>query len=299
VTATHVRRPSPTEVEAIAALLDEHATAYYGEPDLSPGAVSEWFGSDDVVIRVGERDGVLACYGDAAFSVDGSRVNLDVRARPSRAEAAAHVLDALERIATGRGARVARAFAASTETAYAELLRGRGYRVIRHSFRMTIALAGEQPEPEWPAGISVRSLAPGEERLVHAVAEEAFADHWEFEPQPYERWARFTFEGERFDPSLNFLAVAGDEVAGICLCSLHWSADSQRGWVGTLGVRPRWRRRGIAMALLRHAFAELSRRGCTRVGLGVDALNTTGAVALYERAGMCVERRQDTYERAL
>jgi mycothiol synthase len=66
-----------------------------------------------------------------------------------------------------------------------------------------------------------------------------------------------------------------------------------------LGVRPRWRRRGLGLALLRHTFTEYHRRGHTRVGLGVDAENVSGAVRLYERAGMRVVRRHDTYERPL
>ena len=36
-----------------------------------------------------------------------------------------------------------------------------------------------------------------------------------------------------------------------------------------------------------------------RVGLGVDSENRTGAVRLYERAGMHVERRSDTWEKGL
>ena len=71
------------------------------------------------------------------------------------------------------------------------------------------------------------------------------------------------------------------------------------GWVSVLGVRPRWRRRGLASALLLHAFGEFHRRGRKRVGLGVDAENTTGAVALYERVGMRPVRRFDTWERPL
>jgi ribosomal protein S18 acetylase RimI-like enzyme len=35
------------------------------------------------------------------------------------------------------------------------------------------------------------------------------------------------------------------------------------------------------------------------VGLGVDGENTTGAVRLYESAGMRVVRRNDTYEKVL
>jgi ribosomal protein S18 acetylase RimI-like enzyme len=66
-----------------------------------------------------------------------------------------------------------------------------------------------------------------------------------------------------------------------------------------LGVRPQWRRRGVATALLRHSFRDFRDRGATRVGLGVDGENTTGAVRLYERVGMRVVRRNDTYEKTL
>ena len=73
----------------------------------------------------------------------------------------------------------------------------------------------------------------------------------------------------------------------------------EAGWVGILGVRLSWRRRGLATALLQHSFRDFRARGATRVGLGVDAENTTGAVRLYERVGMQVVRRDDTYEKTL
>jgi ribosomal protein S18 acetylase RimI-like enzyme len=41
------------------------------------------------------------------------------------------------------------------------------------------------------------------------------------------------------------------------------------GWVGMLGVRPAWRRRGLAEALLRHAFAEMYERGQRRIYVGM------------------------------
>jgi ribosomal protein S18 acetylase RimI-like enzyme len=69
--------------------------------------------------------------------------------------------------------------------------------------------------------------------------------------------------------------------------------------VGTLAVRPRWRRRGLGEALLRAAFAALYERGRRRVGLGVDAENVTGALRLYERVGMRVIRQSDNWVREL
>ena len=46
-----------------------------------------------------------------------------------------------------------------------------------------------------------------------------------------------------------------------------------------------------ASALLLEEFRALAARGVTVVRLFVDAQNATGAVALYERAGMRVARR--------
>ena len=45
--------------------------------------------------------------------------------------------------------------------------------------------------------------------------------------------------------------------------------------------------------------ATSAQRGATKVGLGVDGENTTGAVRLYETVGMRQVRRNDTYEKSL
>jgi ribosomal protein S18 acetylase RimI-like enzyme len=53
-------------------------------------------------------------------------------------------------------------------------------------------------------------------------------------------------------------------------------------------VRKPWRKRGLGLALLHHAFGVFYSRGQPRIALGVDAQNPTGATRLYERAGMHV-----------
>ncbi|HET9939129.1 MAG TPA: GNAT family N-acetyltransferase, partial [Gaiella sp.] len=63
-----------------------------------------------------------------------------------------------------------------------------------------------------------------------------------------------------------------------------------------LGVLAEHRGNGLGTALLVTAFAAFRGRGLSRAGLGVDAENTTGAVRLYERAGMTVDERQDIWE---
>ena len=85
----------------------------------------------------------------------------------------------------------------------------------------------------------------------------------------------------------------------MALCLPEALGRPEVGWVATLGVHPDWRGRGLGLALLRHAFAELHRIGKRQVGLGVDSQNATGATRLYERAGMHVTRESRSFERMI
>ena len=91
------------------------------------------------------------------------------------------------------------------------------------------------------------------------------------------------------------LAWDRDVVAGFALAFPQHAGDETLGWIDSLGVRPPWRRRGLGQTLLRTAFSRLHARGLRKVGLGVDAGNETGALRLYERAGMRVVRQGDNW----
>ncbi len=71
------------------------------------------------------------------------------------------------------------------------------------------------------------------------------------------------------------------------------------GFVNILGVRRPWRKLGLGLAFLHHAFGEFYRRGKRKAGLGVDAENLTGALRLYEKAGMHVHMQFDLFEKEL
>ena len=71
------------------------------------------------------------------------------------------------------------------------------------------------------------------------------------------------------------------------------------GWVGTLGVRRPWRKKGLGLALLQASFGEFYKRGMKTIGLGVDASNPTGATRLYQRAGMYIASEFLTFEKEL
>ncbi len=187
----------------------------------------------------------------------------------------------------------------SNEAAAVQLFNDEGYHLIRHFWTMAIEMDEPLAPPEWPTGLSVRTFVRGQdEHAVHEAVTEAFRDHWGSVPVPFEEWVATRIETAGFDPSLKFLAVEDTtgEVAGVALCRNR--ADNL-AWVDTLGVRRAWRKHGLGMALLRHAFADFYQRGARKVGLGVDAENPTGATRLYERAGMEVSQRFDSFEKEL
>src|SRR5512143_3853373 len=180
------------------------------------------------------------------------------------------------------------------------------YRYIRSSYHMLINMDAPVPEPVWPDGITLRTFNPETDaEIVYRVDTEAFRDHFGFVEQPFEegfkRFKHFMLEDKAFDPSLWFLAIdsRSAEIVGFNLCRDHYFEDPDVGWVGSLGVLRPWRKHGIGLALLRHCFNEFYRRGKRKVGLGVDAQNLTGALRLYEGAGMHVHQTFDQYEKEL
>jgi ribosomal protein S18 acetylase RimI-like enzyme len=208
------------------------------------------------------------------------------------------LLDHFEARTRELGRSAARTIVREPDAATRELVESRGYRPIRYSFRMALELGDDSPAA-FPDGIAVRPMEPGEEHDVYLATNDAFADHWGFHPTPFESWREWNLDRDGSRPDLWWLAMDGDEIAGICLNRLDDDGDPEHGYVHILGVRPPWRRRGLAEALLRHTFDDFRGRGVTRVTLDVDGENTTGAVRLYERVGMHVALRSDTYEKLL
>lgn len=189
----------------------------------------------------------------------------------------------------------------SGNLAAAKLFEQQGYSVVRHFWRMSIALHDEPDEPHWPEGITVRSMRPGrEERRVYEAKEEAFQDHYDHHALDFDTWLRLnTSDRATYDPTLWFVAEEGAEIVGVALCQPRTLASPSEGWVQSLGVRRAWRQRGIGEALLRHALRAFSRRGLRSASLSVDAASPTGATRLYERAGMRAVSQQDRYEKVL
>lgn len=179
----------------------------------------------------------------------------------------------------------------------AERLFGRlGLSEVRRYFQMHIDFDGEPDPPRWPAGMTVSTFRREDAHDFKAALDEAFAEEWGHVDAPFDEWMEHRVNNPDMDHSLWFIAREGNTIAGV----LRGEAPRHGGgFVGMLGVRKAWRKRGIGLALLQHAFREFHRRGYPHASLGVDSENPTGATRLYERAGMRVVKEDVVHEKNL
>lgn len=173
-----------------------------------------------------------------------------------------------------------------------DLLLDHGFHVERYFYRMEQHFVEPPIVTEIPEGIELRPFERGQhEQALYEAVEEAFQDHWNHFARPFDEWLDQLYS-DGYEDGLSLVAWDGDQIAGSALC--YYRGDG--GWIRNLSVRRAWRRRGIAQALLQSAFAGFYQRGRSWVGLGVDASSPTGATRVYERAGMQIAARYETYE---
>ena len=293
-----LRPPRREDAEGIAAV-----TRGFGYRSETADDIRSWFDmpSHDLErdARVAVLDGAIVGYGDVGDqSKEGKILWGDIRAESA---ALPPLLDFVERRARELAGDAAKLKIWSPEgnNGWRALLQERGFLHDHHSFLMSTDLDGSLPAPEWPAGIAVRTYdRHRDEEIVYETHQETFSEERDFSRDPLDEWRQWSYR-DGFDPALWFLATNGGDIAGFALCRPSRIEDTPVGWINILGVRKQFRRRGLGLALLRHAFATFRARGWLRAGLGVDADNPTGAVRLYERAGMKAEAVSVWYEKGL
>jgi mycothiol synthase len=302
--SSELRAPTLDDLPALTEFFDE-LESRYGDLNLSASKVR-----DDLTRR---NENVAQNY---RIAVEGSRVSgwatlwspegqperifLSPLALPRERERYARLLDWAEdrarEIADGKDTRL-QATAEHDDEELAGELRARGYEPVRHFFEMEIDLTNEPPEPQWPEGLSTRPFELADARGVYEADLEAFEDHWDFFPVTFEEWSEYFFGSSDFDQGLWSVVEDAGALAGFAMCSKR--GGTALGHVHVLGVRRPWRRRGLGTALLLESFRKLRDNGCERAMLMVDGENLTGAVQLYERAGMQVARRAGRYWKEL
>lgn len=171
------------------------------------------------------------------------------------------------------------------------LFRRFGLSPVRYWFEMVAAIGEVPATPAMPIPDGLHTTAyvpsPELERALHDAHMEAFAGNWGFQRRELDDWLNVTVRAPHFRPELSLLAFDGTELAGYVLTYDH--ADPDRCYLGQVGIRPSWRRRGLAGALLAGALDTAGVAGRKQVTLSVDADSPTGAVGVYERVGFSTE----------
>jgi mycothiol synthase len=295
-----MRPAKPDDAAAVAELMNAFERAHVEQPDeVDADEVAAWWAHGEP-----ERDTRLYLAADGGLA--GAAMLSD--RNPGALELDGYVLpqhtghgigsamvDWLEQEAVVRGFDRVQSAALTADAPAGRLLQGRGYEPVRRFYRMQIDLDGPPPPPEWPDGFEVSAFRPGDEEVLHAVTEAAFAEHWGHHERDLDDWRQHTYGAPWWDPSLVYLVRNGDEVVSASVNAFRFGA----GWVGTIGTLKAWRGRGLGRALLLEAFGEFHRRGEPRVSLAVDAGNETGATHLYESVGMRVVWQADVHEKRL
>ena len=191
---------------------------------------------------------------------------------------------------------------AFAETALAKA----GFTKTRVYVDMGIEMSEKPSAPPFPEGISTRPYRHDADLpLLVDVVRESFSDHYGHVDEPFEKdlelFRHWLDNDPHFDPDLVVFPVAEDtgQVVGCLLGLTQDPRNPAAGYIDTVGVRRRYRRRGLATAMLQRSLSMFWDRGMKRVNLDVDGESLTNAVALYERVGMRVFRRYNIYEKLL
>lgn len=180
-----------------------------------------------------------------------------------------------------------------------------GYTAIRwfHDMVRPLTGPGATPVPELvvPGGLEVAPWTGELDEAVRRAHNESFAGHWGSQPRSEEAWHNWTVGHRTFRRHWSHLVLDRTvqdadglpEVAGYVVSHTYpqdWEAQGYSlGWIALLGVRPGWRSRGLAPALLAAAMRSYAAEGIEAAGLDVDTGNTSGALDLYTGMGFRVE----------
>ncbi|HKN63982.1 MAG TPA: GNAT family N-acetyltransferase [Gaiellaceae bacterium] len=290
----NVRPLVEADAPSVAALFSAEEERLYGRSGRVTGADILMYLQYSKESWVWEEDGRLVASG--SYGVYGDAANVRGVVADKGRGLGTEIVARGEAFARGEGMTKILIAAPEPDVAARELFESRGYREVRRFYEMAIDLTEEPPEPVLPEGLVVDELREDEYRAFFDALNEAFAEHWEWHPEPFEKWfERRKGQHRDEDGPVWFVVRDGDELAAV---TRNDASVGGGGYVGAIGVRPAWRGKGLAKALLYRTFGEFWRRGTTRVTLDVDSQNATGAVALYERVGMRVDSCGVAFEKS-
>lgn len=160
------------------------------------------------------------------------------------------------------------------------------------------------PEFSLPDGIEIRPVREEDVKTVWEAAKEALMDDKSYSD---ELWNDVAFEkfkaSPTFAPEMWQIAWDGDEVVGGVMNYIDEGENRALGrrWGHTerIFVRRKWRRHGIARALISSSLKVVRGSGMEAATLDVDSANPSSAVKLYESFGYRVCRHFTFYRKPI
>jgi mycothiol synthase len=172
------------------------------------------------------------------------------------------------------------------DRAAASLLERHTYTKLGTAWILRTELTGPLPRtpPTLPSGYRFAEFSSDDEPGLYEVVETAFRDIPTQRAQTFEEWSSHILARSDFDPSLVTIVAHGHEPVGTAVGFIL----GDEGWVEQLAVARAHRRQGLGRSLLQESFRRFRERGLERAGLSTNS--ETGALGLYERAGLAIAR---------
>jgi len=281
------------DIEKLSALLGEARAWPPAAPPSAADILSRWERwhvdlERDINVLPG-RNGELIAFSRASLVTDPTlRVGMEIAVHPEwRRQGIGSALYRLveERAVELRSPHITTpVFLASGASAprTTRFLERRGFFPDRCYWQMRLDDLAEQPRPNWPAGISYRTFgttAEDAERWASLIRETFH------EPATAARVeAQIAEPGSTTEGYLFAVDEKTGKEIGTSRARIDFIGGKQVGYLGTVGVLPEYRGRGIGQALILQTLAYLAGRGLDAAVLFVEAGNHN-ARRLYEYMG--------------
>ncbi len=186
----------------------------------------------------------------------------------------------------------------------AALLKQAGYLPARHYSLMVRQNLEDIPDLPLPEGVEVRPALPEHYRRIWQLIVETSLDEWGHNlptEADYQAW----LSSPDFQPELWQVAweTGTGHVIGQVLTFIQQDENKQynrkRGYTEGIGVSRKWRKRGIASALINKSLLAQKAAGMTESALVVDTENPSGATHLYETCGFQVVKQDTLYRKPM
>jgi mycothiol synthase len=140
-------------------------------------------------------------------------------------------------------------------------------------------------------------------KLLNWLDSESFKEHFNYRPEPLEETHYLYLSNPYLQEQDIFFALINGESVGYVGVGVDEKYNLEKkvrtGEIFTIGVLKKHRRTGIGVRLMLHGLETLKSKGMTKAILGVDDHNPTKAMALYDKVGFSVIKKDFVFEREL